>query len=306
MNKETKLGLLLAIGAYSLWGLFPLYFKLLASMTAVDILAHRVLWSVMFLASLLLVFFVVGKKHQPILPQIKNKKMVTLLLAAAFMLAVNWLLFIWAVIEDRVLEASFGYFINPIVSVVIGLIFLKERLSQNQLVAILLVVLAVSLQVLLLDEVPWIALALAFSFGIYGWIKKQIKMNAVLGLFIETVLMLPVLIGYLILSHRQLTELLAFDDFQQAIILISLGAVTTIPLVLFGAAAQRINLSTLGMCQYIAPSLMFLLAVVYYQEPLAAVKLMSFVLIWGALIIYSWQYLMKLRGKRLKELKLNE
>jgi chloramphenicol-sensitive protein RarD len=279
MNK----GVLAGIGAYTLWGLFPIYWKLLESVPAAEILAHRIVWSLAFVALLL----VLQKDWRWLKDVRHNRRTLLTYTLAAILLSINWFTYIWAVNAGYVVEASLGYFINPLVNFLLGVIFFKEKLRGGQVAAMVLAVLGVVYLTISFGALPWISLILAFSFGMYGLIKKTAPLESMHGFGLETaVLFLPAL-GFLL--YRGATGVGAFMQNGTAVTLLLFlaGPVTSIPLLLFGFAARRIPLSMLGFIQYIAPTLQFLLGVFVYHEPFPLSNLVGFSIIWLALLIYS-------------------
>lgn len=282
-DQSVKTGVLLAIAAYCMWGFAPMYFKLLQSLPAMEILMHRVVWS----ALLLIVLVVVLKQFDKVRAALRSRRVLGILLIAGILLAANWLLFIWAVNNDHLLEASLGYYINPLLNVFLGRVFLAERLRPLQKLAVLLAVAGVSIVVVSHGQVPWIALVLAGSFGVYGLLRKQVAVDSLPGLLIETMMMLPFALGYWWLYGSDGSNLLT-NSIDMNLILICAGVVTTAPLLCFTGAARRIKYSTLGFFQYIGPSIMFLLAIFLYGEALEPARLMTFLCVWAALALFSY------------------
>lgn len=275
--------MLFAVAAYTMWGIAPIYFKALTHIPAAEILMHRVIWSVA-----VLVVLIVGLKHLgKVRTALKSKRVVATLLLAGFLLAGNWLLFIWAVNNNFMLEASLGYFINPLINVFLGRLFLGEQLRPVQKAAVVIALIGVGLLVVSYGQLPWIALTLACSFSVYGLLRKQVNVDSMPGLFIETSMMLPVALIYYVF-FATVTADFTENSAQLNGLLLLAGVITTAPLLCFTAAAKRIKYSTLGMVQYIGPSLMFLLATVVYKEPLSQTRLLTFVLVWTALAIFTY------------------
>lgn len=281
--QETKSGVINAVLAYSMWGIAPLYFKLIATISSDEILVHRVVWS----SVLLLVIVIAMGKWRSLVNICQNKLLLGKLLLTATILAVNWFLFIWAVNNDHLLDASLGYFINPLFSVALGVVFLSERLRKWQLFAVFLAIVGVLIQLVMLGSVPIISLALAGTFGVYGLLRKKMQVDSFVGLLVESLLMLPIALCYWHWFVFSPTANMFANGTELNLILIAAGIVTTAPLLCFTAAAKRLTLAALGFFQYIGPSIMFLLATFLYQEPLAPAKLATFVFIWTALIIFS-------------------
>jgi chloramphenicol-sensitive protein RarD len=275
--------MLFAVAAYTMWGIAPIYFKALTHIPAAEILMHRVIWSVAVLVVLIVGLKQLGKVRTAL----KSKRVVATLLLAGFLLAGNWLLFIWAVNNNYMLEASLGYFINPLINVFLGRLFLGEQLRPVQKVAVVIAIIGVGLLVISYGQLPWIALTLACSFSVYGLLRKQVNVDSMPGLFIETSMMLPVALIYCVF-FATVTADLTENSSQLNSLLLFAGILTTAPLLCFTAAAKRIKYSTLGMVQYIGPSLMFLLATVVYKEPLSQARLLTFVLVWTALAIFTY------------------
>jgi chloramphenicol-sensitive protein RarD len=275
----NRLGILYAILAYSSWGLFPIYWKFLEQVPAIEILSHRMMWS----GILLLGIAVLQKRGQILGKLLTHPSQWLPLFVSASILAGNWGLYIYGVNSDRVIETSLGYFINPLVNVVLGVVVLRERLHWGQWIAVFLATCGVSYSMFAVGQVPWIALGLAFSFAIYGLLRKIIVVQPLLGLTVETCLMTPVAMAYL-LAHNN-------NQFGQSapitLLLIGCGVVTSFPLFCFNSAAQHLQLSTLGFFQYIAPSFQLLLGVWVYHEPFTSSNMIVFSLIWSALALYS-------------------
>jgi chloramphenicol-sensitive protein RarD len=282
-DKSVKAGVIFALAAYSMWGIAPMYFKLLSSVPALEIVMHRIVWSVLVLCLLLLV----RKKFSQVLKAIRDPKIITTLSISGILLAVNWLVFIWAVNNDRMLDASLGYFINPLFNVLLARFFLQERLTRLQLLAVFVALAGVAFLVFSYGELPWIALVLATSFSIYGLLRKKVTVDSMPGLFIESSIMLPFALLYWLIMDTSSGNMFA-NSMDLNIILLLAGAVTTAPLLCFTAAARRIRYTTLGFFQYVGPSLMFLLAVLHYQEPLDTTRVITFVCVWAGLLIYVY------------------
>lgn len=276
-------GLFYAVAVYGLWGLLPVYWKALHSVPATQIVAHRMVWSMVFVGALL-----VFKGHWRWLPQVlKQPRTLLLVLAAGCILAVNWLTYVWAVNAGYVIETSLGYFINPLFSVLLAVLFLRERLRAAQWLAIGLALLGVLYLTLAYGSFPWIALTLAFSFGLYGLLKKTTALPALEGLSLETALLFVPALAYLLLQEAQGQGAFGHTGGSISLLLMLTGVATGVPLLLFAAAARRIPLSMVGILQYIAPTMQFLLGVFLYHEPFTRSRLVGFSLIWAALLIYS-------------------
>ncbi|WP_100643502.1 EamA family transporter RarD [Alteromonas facilis] len=292
-EQQTRAGVLFAIAAYGMWGFAPMYFKLLQYMPATEILVHRVVWS----AVILIVLITLRNNWSKVKAAITSKKVMLILLVAGVLLAGNWLLFIWAVNNDHLLEASLGYYINPLFNILFGRIFLGERLRRLQKVAVLLAISGVAVAIAGLGYLPWIALVLAVSFSLYGLLRKTVAVDSLPGLLIETMMMLPLAVIYWSLYASPSSNMLA-NTFDINILLIMAGLVTTAPLLCFTAAARRIQYSTLGFFQYIGPSIMFILAVFFYNEPIDQARVITFGFVWTALVIFCWDSLRNYRLTR--------
>ncbi len=260
---------------------------------AEEILMHRVVWSL----AVLVVLIVGLRQVRKVTTAIRSKRVIITLLFAGILLAGNWLLFIWAVNNNFLLEASLGYFINPLINVFLGRIFLGEMLRPVQKLAVLLAMIGVGLLVFSYGELPWIALTLATSFSVYGLLRKQVQVDSMPGLFIETSMMLPAAAIYWLFFASVTADLTANPASLNTLLLLA-GVVTTAPLLCFTAAARRIKYSTLGMIQYIGPSIMFTLAIVIYHEPLSQARLLTFAIVWTALAIFTYDSLNYYRKNR--------
>jgi chloramphenicol-sensitive protein RarD len=287
-------GVLNALAAYVMWGLAPIYFKLLAEIGVGEILMHRIVWSSIFLLLLVLI----SKKWSVLVDLCKQPKMIAKLMLSAAVLAVNWLIFIWAVNNDHLLDASLGYFINPLFNVALGMLFFSERLRRNQKVAVAFAAFGVCVQLFTVGSLPIISLVLASSFAIYGVLRKKMHVDSVVGLLVESLLMLPVALIYWVYFIESSTTNLALNSHTLNATLVMAGIVTTAPLLCFTAAAKRLNLSSLGFFQYIGPSIMFLLATFYYQESMQVAEFFTFIFIWLALALYSFDAYYTMRKMR--------
>ena len=278
MNKEQK-GIAFALSTFFMWGVFPIYFKLLADVGAVQVLAHRILWSAIILFALL--YF--SSKLRQVFRLLSIKKVALNLLASGVLISINCGVFIWAVERGQILATSLGYFINPLFSILLGAIFLKERLSKASKISLFIVVIAICVQIYDLGSLPFISLILPASFAFYGLIRKKVRVPSTHGLFVETMLTLPFALGFLLYLWSVGEARLDFDS--TGFLLAFSGVVTILPLLTFNSAAKYLRLSTLGFFQYLSPSISFLLAIFLYNEPLGMLKLASFMLIWASLAI---------------------
>ncbi|KPF78213.1 protein rarD [alpha proteobacterium AAP81b] len=275
----ARAGLLAGSGAYLIWGLLPLYLKLLTGIPAGEVLAHRIVWSLPVMA----VVTTLAGGWRRLREALATPRLVLLLLASSLCIAVNWLVYTWAILGGHVLDTSLGYFINPLVSVVFGVVLLGERLGRAQQVAVALAALGVVIETVSHGELPLISLALALSFGTYGLIRKRAAVDAATGLFVETLVLAPFAVAWLLWLPGgplgQPPALLA--------LLAAGGVLTALPLLLFGLAARRLPLSTLGLLQYLAPSMVFLQAVFLFGEALDPWRLLAFACIWAGLAVYT-------------------
>ncbi|RYD49399.1 MAG: EamA family transporter RarD [Sphingomonadales bacterium] len=274
-------GLVFAVGAYAIWGVLPLYFHVLTGVPALQVLAHRVVWSVLLLAAIVVIL----KRSRAVLAAARGRTLL-LLVASAALIAANWLVYIWAVQHGHVLESSLGYFINPLVNVALGIAVLGERLRKWQGVAIIIAGLGVVTMAFSGGGSVWISLALAVSFGLYGLLRKIAAIDALGGLTVETVLLAPLCLAWLAACARNGTT-----GFGQSVtldmLILAAGVLTSVPLLLFAAAARRLPLSTLGLLQYLSPSMQFGVALLL-GEPLRPVHFITFPLIWAGCALYAW------------------
>jgi len=286
--RQHRAGLFYGLGAYLLWGVLPIYFKALAHVGPGEILSHRILWSLVFLGSLV----VLWKRWPAIRRAVGDRKVLLTLMATAALIAVNWLVYIIAVVTGHVLEGSLGYYLNPLVSILLGVVLLGERLTRAQIAAAILAAVGVAVLAAGAGSGLWISLTLAATFATYGYLRKVTQVEAVEGLTVETVLLAPFALGWLLWLESQGTGGLSQWSTPTALLLVLGGALTAIPLLMFTAAARRLPLTTLGFLQYIAPSLQFLMAVLVFGEALTTAHIVCFGAIWTALAIFtldSWR-----------------
>jgi len=283
MNRDSSKGVIYAALAYAAWGLFPLYFKQLAGVPSLEVVAHRTVWCMVFM----LIVLAVLKRWAWLGPLLRQPKVLGAFALSALLLSANWLTYVWAVQHDHVLDASLGYFINPLVNVALGYVFLHERPRRLQWLAVGLAAAGVLWLTLQTGRLPWVALVLAASFGIYGLLRKVASLGALEGLALETMLLTPVAAAALGWWTSQGDSALAQGDAGMITWLLFAGPLTALPLLLFAAGARRIPMTTLGLLQYISPSIQFMLGVWLYHEPFAAARVVGFGLIWAALLVYS-------------------
>lgn len=286
MNEHRR-GLVLGVAAYAMWGIFPLYWPLLEPAGAVEILAHRICWSMVVMVGLTIAL----RRTTQLRAILANRRTLLLLLVAAVVITFNWGGFIWGVNHHRVVEVSLGYFINPLVTVLLGVVVLGERLRPWQWTAIGIAVVAVVGLTVDYGHPPWIAFLLAFSFGTYGLAKKKADVQAVESLTFETLVLTPVALGYLVWLWTQGSSGFATHGVGHALLLASTGLVTAIPLICFGAAAIRIPMTTIGLLQYLAPTLQFAIGLLVGHEEMTPVKWLGFALVWTALAIFTGEAL---------------
>lgn len=289
----TQAGMIFAVCAYTIWGVAPIYFKQLLHVSATEILMHRIIWSALVLTGLIIGLKQIGKVRAALV----DKKVMSLLATAGLLLGCNWWLFIWAINNNHLLEASLGYYINPLFNVLFGFVFLGERFRKLQKIAVGMAFTGVAILVISFGAIPYIALTLALSFSLYGLLRKQVKVDSIPGLLIETCMMLPLAIGYWCWIDSP-TSNFANNPLSTNVLFILAGIVTTAPLLCFTAAAKRLLYSTLGFFQYIGPSIMFVLAVVVYNEPFNIERIITFGFVWAGLAIFTFDALRQYRRTR--------
>jgi len=290
----VKKGILFALAGYAIWGFFPLYFKTLQAAPAFQIMAHRVVWSFVLLAAILLVRREVKTLLASVTPRIA-----LLYAIAGFLLAINWVTYVWGVNSGFVVEASLGYFINPLVSVLLGVIFLQERLRTFQWVPVILAAAGVTYLTISMGKLPWIALVLAFSFGFYGLMKKITPLGTLHGLTLETAAVFLPALGFLMVEQVRGVGAFGNAGLGTTLLLIATGVVTVVPLLFFSAGTRLIPLSTIGLLQYITPTGQFFLGVFVFHEPFSSNRLIGFIVIWAALILFTAENLLHNRPRRL-------
>jgi chloramphenicol-sensitive protein RarD len=292
---EQRRGFLLGVAAYSMWGLFPLYWVLLEPAGAVEILAHRVTWSLVVMVALTVLL----RRTSQLKRIFTTPRLLVVLTVASVVIGLNWGGFIWGVNNDRVVEVSLGYFINPLVTVLLGVVVLKERLRPWQWAAVGIAFVAVFILTVDYGHPPWIAFLLAGSFGTYGLAKKTAGVEAVESLTFETLVLLPLAFGYLVWLWTQGDGNFGAHGAMHALLLSSTGLVTAVPLICFGAAAIRVSMTTIGLLQYLAPTIQFALGLLVFHEAMTPVKWAGFALVWLALAIFTSEALRQ-RGRQLR------
>jgi chloramphenicol-sensitive protein RarD len=276
-------GSLYALSAFFVWGLSPIYFKLLQAVPATEIFAHRIVWSALLMGGVVLLL----RSRHAVVEAFTGWRRLGTYVLTTLLISVNWLLFIWAINSGHIVQASLGYYINPLVNVLLGVLFLKERLNGRQMAAVVLAVLGVSSLIVSVGELPWISLTLAFTFGFYALIRKKAGVDPLIGLLAETLLITPIAIAWLLWLGAQGEGAFGGNGIGFDLLLVGSGAVTAIPLILFNYGAQRLRLSTIGLMQYLAPTLQLILGVALYGEIFTSAHAIAFGLIWAGLVIYS-------------------
>ena len=279
---NARRGFFYALAAFSAWGVFPIYFKALSAVAAPEILAHRVVWSAVFLAALV----TVQRRWREFGRAFQSLRGVAVYALSTALITINWLLYIWAVVTGHILDASLGYFMNPLVNVLLGALFLRERLRTRQLMAVGLAALGVVLLVVRVGRLPWLALALAFSFGGYGLVRKKAAIDPVVGLLVETSLIAPLAAGLIGLRAWQGTGGLGRDP-STTILLLLAGVMTAVPLIWFAHGVRNLRLATMGLIQFLTPTLQFVFAVAMFHEPFTSGHAIAFSCIWASLIVYT-------------------
>lgn len=296
MSDEQR-GIWNAVLAYVIWGVFPLFWKLLGHVSSMEVLASRIIWSCVITT----IFIVVIGQRKKLAADLRflwqTKKQFLSLFAASMMISLNWFIYIWAVSNEQILQASLGYYINPLISVLFGLLFFKEKLSRATIVAVLIAAVGVVVLTTQTGTVPWISLTLALSFAVYGVLKKKIVLDATRGLAMETLFVLPLALMYLAyLASRGELVFLHMNVTTDVLLIIS-GAVTAIPLVLFAKSAKQIPLYLMGFIQYLSPTLGLLIGVFIYKEPFTTIDLVAFSCIWAALVLFSVSKVVEIRRR---------
>jgi chloramphenicol-sensitive protein RarD len=278
MNK----GILNGIAAYTMWGVFPIYWKLLHGVPALQVIGHRISWSFV----LLILFVLLTKQWRNFRSAALTGKTIAIYSVAGVLLTINWLIYVWGVNAGFIVETSLGYFINPLLSVLLGVIFLHERLRPGQWIPVVLATAGVTYLTVAYGRLPWIALSLAFSFGFYGFVKKLAPLGSLYGLTLETGIVFPIAVIYLVFVNGNGTAAFLHESSLTDMLLIGAGVVTTIPLLMFASAARQIPLTVVGLLQYIAPTMQFMIGVFLYREPFDHAHLIGFGIVWIALLIF--------------------
>ncbi|MFN4205176.1 MAG: EamA family transporter RarD [Agrobacterium albertimagni] len=282
-NRDSLNGFLFALSAYLLWGFLPLYMKALAHISPAEVIAHRILWSIP-VAGLLLIIL---KRTDELKKAMRNPRMLGMAAVTATLISVNWGIYVWAIGTGHALDTALGYFINPLFSILLGAVILKEKLKKTQIAALSLVVIAVVILTVEAGRLPVVALALTFSWGFYAFFRKTLPIGPNQGFLLEVLLLSPIALAYLVYLNLQGGGHFLMGNMTDTILLASAGLVTAVPLILYANGAKLLRLSTIGIMQYIAPSMIFITAVFVFNEPFSVAKAVAFPLIWSALVIYT-------------------
>ncbi len=282
-TSSSLIGLTTGLSAFLIWGLSPVYWKQILHVPAFEVILHRIVWSFFFLLPII----ILRGRWQEFISTLRNPKALAILLATALFVSTNWFVYIWAVTHNHLLQASLGYFINPLVNILLGMVFLKERFRRLQILALLVATSGVLYLTFYYGQFPWISLTLAFSFGIYGLIRKVVNVASLVGLTVETMLLSVPAGIYLVVLYTNRTGAFLLTNVQTDLFLLGASVATAVPLLLFTISARRLKLSTVGFIQYVGPTCMFLLGIFVYNEHFAMAQVVTFALIWIALILYS-------------------
>lgn len=297
-----KQGLFYTAGSYFLWGILPLYWKMIENVSAEEILAHRIFWSFLFM--LLLLSFNKDRKSIMVASKriVKKPLLFLSLVLSSLLISTNWFLYIWSVNNEHMIEASLGYYINPLISVFLGMIFFKEKLNFWQKISFVIAAIGVLIMTLYYGQVPWVAITLALSFGLYGLTKKMTKFSSAIGLTFETMVVTPIAAYYLfMIASRGESEFFAFQHVTTNLLLVGAGISTAIPLLLFASGAQRIPLFMVGVLQYIAPTITLIIGIIIYKEPFTTIEVITFTFIWSALLLFTLSHSKYFRKVEIKQ-----
>lgn len=281
-SAEARSGVIAGLVAYSLWGVFPVYFKLVESVSPLEVLAHRIIWAVFFGGLIILL----RRQWTEVWRALTHRQMLQWLILAAVLITANWLTYIWAIQNERIFETSLGYYINPLMYVVVGVVFFSDRLRRAQLLAVILATIGVLVLATSGDTVPYVALVLGTTFTAYGVIRKKVVIGAMPGLFIETIVLFPFALTWLLWLIRSDASMFAAGDSRISVLLLLAGPITVIPLMCFAIAARRVTLTTIGFMQFLAPTLQFCTGI-YYGEALTTAHVICFGFIWLAVLVFS-------------------
>lgn len=294
MNNDKTAGVIYAVSAYTLWGILPIYWKLVSSVSPMEILSDRIVWAFVFT----ILIIAVTKQWDELKRIIKDKKQMVYIFMASILITINWGLYIWAVNAGKIVDASLGYYINPLLAVGLGVLIFKEKLSFWAGSGLAIAAVGVLIKTVQYGKIPWVSLGLAISFGLYGAIKKSVKANSIVGLTLETAMITPMAAAYI--ASRQVSGISAFETegFFVISLLIGAGIVTAIPLLLFASAAKKLPLSLIGFTQYISPTISLIIGVFLYHEGFTAVDMIAFCFIWAALAVYSFSQISLIRNQK--------
>jgi len=283
VTEQSRSGFLFAFSAYFIWGLLPLFWKLTEHLDPVEVTAHRALWSLPVAA---VVLWAIGRTGD-VLPTLRSPRKVGILFLSSCLVSFNWAVFIWAIAVDRVLETALAYYINPLITVCLAFVFLGDRFNRLQLVAIIIAAAAVLMLTVVGGQFPWVSILLAVTFGLYGLLRKTIDVGPTQGFLVEILLVLPIAAGFVLWRVWEGTSAMT-GPWNDGLLMVLAGPATATPLILFAMGAKRLRLSTIGLMQFMVPTMLFLLSIFVFHEPLREVQLYAFVLIWAALAIYAW------------------
>ncbi|MER8659155.1 EamA family transporter RarD [Mesorhizobium sp. M0847] len=296
-DSKARSGFLLALGAYLLWGLLPFYMKAVAHLPLIEVIAHRIVWSVPIAAAVL----VWAGRTADFKAAIRSPRSIAMAALTATLISVNWAIYVWAISVDRTVETALGYYINPLVSIVVGALLLGEKLDRLQIAAVLLAAVAVAVLTVDAGKLPWVSLALAFSFAAYGFFRKTLPIGPSQGFLLEVLLLSVPALAYIVFLVVNGQDHFISSNGTDMALLIGCGPVTSVPLLLFAFGAKLLRLSTIGIMQYIAPTMVFLIAVLIFDEPFGTTQAIAFALIWAALAMYSWSMF---RGREIRPVAL--
>ncbi|HEY5819854.1 MAG TPA: EamA family transporter RarD [Mesorhizobium sp.] len=283
-DSKARRGFVLALFAYLLWGLLPFYIKAVGHLPIVEVVAHRIIWSVPIAAGVLIFL----GRTADFKRAIRSRKMIGMAALTAAIISINWSVYLWAIIVGRTVEGALGYYINPLVNVVVGALLLGEKLDRWQMAAVALAAVAVSVLTYEVGVLPWISLALAFSFAAYGYFRKTLPIGPSQGFLLEVLILSVPALGYVLWLAATGQGHFATGNLEDTLLLVGCGPITAVPLLLFAFGARLLRFSTIGIMQYIAPTMVFLIAVFVFHEPFGTVQAIAFGLIWAALLIYTW------------------
>lgn len=288
-NENVKRGLASAIGAYILWGILPIYWKLVSNVPSQEVIAHRIFWSLLFMLAVVMLMNRKKQLYEELTQLFASPTKLLALVMGTILITLNWFIFVWAVKNNRVIETSLGYYISPLVSILLGILFFRERLSLGQIIAVILAASGVFYLTMQFGSVPWVAIGLALSFGLYGLCKKRAVLSPITSITLETLIVAPFALLYLLyLSYHGIGSFGGIGNLSlTSLFLVGSGIVTPIPLLLFANSANRLSLTMLGFVQYLAPTISLLLGIFLYHESFTATHVVSFGLIWTALLVFS-------------------